>query len=295
MILRDITERRRAEEQLRSQKESLESAMEELKTLNEELHDRTTELEMAMGARSRFYASMSHELRTPINAILGYSSLLLDNIYGPLNDKQIASITRTHVAGSHLLELVNDILDLSKIEAGKLELQFETVQLPSLIEDLFITVMPFAEKHGVDLTLDTTDEPWESITDPRRVRQIGLNLFSNAIKFGAGKPVRVVCSRAHDGGLILEVADQGPGIAEDDLERIFDEFVQLEQSVTDPGTGLGLAISRRLAKLLGGSLTVESAVGEGSIFQLTVPRSTPSGSDEDSDPATVGSHEDESA
>ncbi|CAN5643363.1 response regulator [soil metagenome] len=297
MILRDITERRRAEEQLRSQKESLESAMEELKTLNEELHDRTSELELAMGARSRFYASMSHELRTPINAILGYSSLLLDNIYGPLNEKQITSITRTHVAGSHLLELVNDILDLSKIEAGKLELQFEPVQLPSLIEDLFITVMPFAEKHGVELTLDTTEEPWESITDPRRVRQIGLNLFSNAIKFGAGKPVRVVCSRAQDGGLILEVSDQGSGIAEEDLERIFDEFVQLEQSVSDPGTGLGLAISRRLAKLLGGSLTVESAVGEGSIFQLIVPRSTLTGSGihEENNPALVGSHPDKVA
>jgi signal transduction histidine kinase len=215
-------------------------------------------------------------LRTPINAILGYSSLLLDNIYGPLNEKQIASINRTKMAGTHLLELVNDILDLSKIEAGKLELRFEKVQLPDLVRDLFVTVAPFAEKYGVELTLETTDEPWSSVTDPRKVRQIALNLFSNAIKFGRGNPVRVVCSRAEDGGLILEVTDQGPGIEAADLERIFDEFVQLDQVVSDPGTGLGLSISRRLAELLGGSLTVSSEPGKGSTFQLIVPRSEPS-------------------
>jgi signal transduction histidine kinase len=274
--LRDVTERQRAEELLRTQNESLENTMEEMRALNEELSERTAELELAMGARSRFYASMSHELRTPINAILGYSSLLLDNIFGPLNEKQVASIMRTRTAGTHLLELVNDILDLSKIEAGKLELHFEEVRLPDLVEDLFITVAPFAEKHRVELTLEATDEPWSSVTDPRRVRQIALNLLSNAIKFGSGNPVRVVCSPREDGGLVLEVIDQGPGIEAADLERIFDEFVQLDHPVSDPGTGLGLSISRRLAELLGGSLTVSSEPGQGSAFLLSVPRAEPS-------------------
>ena len=271
LILRDITERRRAEELLRTQKESLEGTMEELRALNEELNERTIELERAMGARSRFYASMSHELRTPINAILGYSALLLDNIYGPLNEKQVASITRTNMAGTHLLELVNDILDLSKIEAGKLELQYEAVSFPNLVRDLFVTVAPFAEKHSVQLDLEAPETSWTAYTDPRKVRQIALNLLSNAIKFGSGKPVTVSCTEAEDGGMVLEVKDQGPGIAVADFDRIFEEFVQLDQTVSDPGTGLGLPISRRLAELLGGSLSVESIVGEGSTFRLIVP------------------------
>ena len=272
LIIRDISERHAAEEQLRTQKESLENTMEELRTLNDELSDRTAELERAMGARSRFYASMSHELRTPINAILGYTSLLLDDIYGPLNEKQVLSIRRTNLAGTHLLELVNDILDLSKIEAGKLELQFETIEFPELVKDLFVTVAPFAESHGVELAFDSGEPTWSILTDPRKIRQITLNLLSNAIKFGAGKPVDVSCTRREDDGLILEVRDRGPGIPPEDLERIFEEFVQLDESADDPGTGLGLPISRRLAELLGGSLTVSSVPGEGSLFRLEVPR-----------------------
>lgn len=272
LIIRDISARREAEEQLRTQKESLENTMEELRTLNEELSDRTAELERAMGARSRFYASMSHELRTPINAILGYTALLLDNIYGPLNEKQVSSIRRTNLAGTHLLELVNDILDLSKIEAGKLELQFESVEFPMLVRDLFVTVAPFAESHSVELSFDSSEPTWSMVTDPRKIRQIALNLLSNAIKFGAGNPVEVSCVRGEDDGLILDVRDHGPGIQEEDLERIFEEFVQLDESPDDPGTGLGLPISRRLAELLGGSLTVTSTPGEGSLFRLEVPR-----------------------
>ncbi|HEX2187278.1 MAG TPA: ATP-binding protein [Longimicrobiaceae bacterium] len=275
LILRDISERRRAEEALRAQAVSLANTMEELRAVNEELNRRTTELERAMGARSRFYASMSHELRTPINAILGYSSLLLDQIYGPLNPQQVTSIERTHKAANHLLELVNDILDLSKIEAGKMELQVESVGFPELVQDLFVTVAPFAEQHGVPLTLETRSEPFTIVSDARRVRQILLNLLSNAIKFGGGEPVRVVCGRREDGGLLVEVVDRGGGIAPEDQEKIFDEFVQLEQSHNTEGTGLGLPISRRLAELLGGSLTVVSGTGEGSTFTLSLPLSDP--------------------
>lgn len=247
-------------------------AADELAAVNEELKRRQGELEHAMSARSRFYASMSHELRTPINAILGYTSLLLDNVYGSLNDKQVNSIERTNRAARHLLELVNDVLDLSKIEAGKIELQLESIGFPALIEDLFVTVRPMADEHGSTLTFAHDGAPINLISDPRRVRQILLNLLSNAIKFGQGEPIHVYSRPAAGGGIDIEVVDQGTGIAQEDQDRIFYEFVQLGRSDRQDGTGLGLPISQRLANLLGGYLTVESCVGAGSTFRLTLPR-----------------------
>jgi signal transduction histidine kinase len=243
-----------------------------LSQMNEELHRRQLALEQAMGARNRFYASMSHELRTPINAVIGYSTLMLDNIYGPLNAKQKEGLQRSLRAARHLLELVNDVLDLSKIEAGKIELSLQPVMFPALIDDLFVTVRPLADEYGSSLTLEMQSEPFNIISDPRRVRQILLNLLSNAIKFGEGKPIQVVCKRNDDKGVQLEVVDQGVGIANDDIGRIFEEFVQVSES-KQPGTGLGLPISRRLAQLLDGSLTVHSMPGEGSAFRLTLPAS----------------------
>jgi len=243
-----------------------------LSQMNEELHRRQLALEQAMGARNRFYASMSHELRTPINAVIGYSTLMLDNIYGPLNAKQKEGLQRSLRAARHLLELVNDVLDLSKIEAGKIELSLQPVMFPALIEDLFVTVRPLADEYGSSLTLEMETEPFNVVSDPRRVRQILLNLLSNAIKFGEGKPIQVVCKRNEDKGVQLEVVDQGVGIAKDDIARIFEEFVQVSES-KQPGTGLGLPISRRLAQLLDGSLTVHSMPGQGSAFRLTLPAS----------------------
>jgi len=243
-----------------------------LSQMNEELHRRQVALEQAMGARNRFYASMSHELRTPINAVIGYSTIMLDNIYGPLNVKQKEGLQRTLKAARHLLELVNDVLDLSKIEAGKIELSLQPVMFPSLIEDLFVTVRPLADEYGSTLSLDTEGEHFNIVSDPRRVRQILLNLLSNAIKFGEGKPIRVLCKQNEDGSAQIEVIDLGLGIAQDDIARIFEEFVQVSES-KQPGTGLGLPISRRLAQLLDGSLTVRSVPGEGSAFSLTLPAS----------------------
>ena len=274
LIARDISDRVRHEEELMQQAESLAVSAKELQQLNEELHRRQLDLERAMTARSRFYASMSHELRTPINAVLGYSTLLLERIYGPLNDKQANGIERTQKAARHLLELVNDVLDLSKIEAGKIDLRLQPVEFPSLIEDLFITVRPLADEHGSALELRLSRPgPIKIISDPRRVRQILLNLLSNAIKFGHGKPINVVCIEHEDGGVVIEVTDEGDGISAQDQERIFHEFVQLGQTQLQDGTGLGLPISRRLAELLRGSLTVESALGKGSTFRLSLPRS----------------------
>ncbi|MBW8768888.1 MAG: response regulator [Gemmatimonadetes bacterium] len=228
LIVRDISERMRAEAALKEQAESLAKAMGEAKALNDELADRQAELERAMAARSRFYASMSHELRTPINAVLGYSTLLLENIYGPLNEKQAEGITRTHKvtrthkAAKHLLELVNDVLDLSKIEAGKIDLRLQPVAFPSLIEDLFVTVRPLADQYGSELTLEHEGTAVKVVSDPRRLRQILLNLLSNAIKFGKGQPIRVRVLNRDDGGVVIEVIDQGEGIAppDQDLRRV---------------------------------------------------------------------------
>jgi PAS domain S-box-containing protein len=233
---------------------------------------RQLDLERAMTARTRFYASMSHELRTPINAVLGYSTLLLERIYGPLNDKQAEGIERTQKAARHLLELVNDVLDLSKIEAGKIDLRLQPVEFPGLIEDLFVTVRPLADEHGSSLSLDVEgDRPIKVVSDPRRVRQILLNLLSNAIKFGKGRPISVHCSPTEAAGIQIEVVDQGDGISTEDQERIFHEFVQLGKTQLQDGTGLGLPISRRLAELLSGELNVESTPGNGSTFRLRLP------------------------
>jgi PAS domain S-box-containing protein len=272
LIVRDISERKRVELELKAQAESLAKAMTELKALNDELAERQMELERAMAARSRFYASMSHELRTPINAVLGYSTLLLENIYGPLNEKQTEGITRTHKAAKHLLELVNDVLDLSKIEAGKIDLRLQPVAFPALVEDLFVTVRPLADQYGSSLSIEHEGDQVKVISDPRRLRQILLNLLSNAIKFGRGQPIRVRSMPKEDGSLVLEVIDQGEGIAPTDREKIFDEFVQLGKTQLTEGTGLGLPISRRLAEMLQGTLEIESELGKGSTFRLTLPQ-----------------------
>jgi signal transduction histidine kinase len=202
--------------------------------------------------------------------VIGYSTLMIDNIYGPLNDKQREGLQRTLKAARHLLELVNDVLDLSKIEAGKIELAMQPVNIPHLIEDLFITVRPLADEHGTNLTFEKSDDDISIVTDPRRVRQILLNLLSNAIKFGLKNPIEVKCSRNDNGGISISVIDHGEGISDDDQVRIFEEFVQVSPS-QQPGTGLGLPISKRLATILDGSLEVQSNPGTGSTFTLTLP------------------------
>lgn len=269
-----LAESQRRELELQHRAALLESEAKsaaQLAELNEQLHSRQLELEQAMGVRNRFYASMSHELRTPINAVIGYSTLLIDNIYGPLNDKQREGLQRTLKAARHLLELVNDVLDLSKIEAGKIELALQPVNIPLLIEDLFVTVRPLADEYGSELSFQHDSDSLTINTDPRRVRQILLNLLSNAIKFGRKKPIEVKAAPTPDGGVSIEVIDRGEGISEEDKGRVFEEFVQVS-TTQQPGTGLGLPISRRLASLLDGTLELESVLEEGSVFRLTLPR-----------------------
>ncbi len=278
VVLHDLTERHQAQQRLEDQAVELEhqSSMlqdqaAELEQANEELLRQREELETALASRSRFYAAMSHELRTPINAVVGYTSLALEGIYGPLSDPLGDALTRSQRAASHLRELVDDVLDLAKIEAGRIDVQKQPVDVVALLEDLLLSVQPPAAATNTTVALDCATAPAAPlVTDPRRVRQILLNLVGNAIKFGAGQTVTLRCaSTAED--VVFSVVDEGPGIPEREQHRIFEEFVQLAPDVHQ-GTGLGLSISRRLAELLGGTLTVASAPGGGSTFTLALPR-----------------------
>jgi PAS domain S-box-containing protein len=255
LTVRDVTEQRRREAEREQALEERDRALDELRN--------------AMRHRSRFYASMSHELRTPINAIIGYNELLAEEVYGEVPAEQRAALERVGRAARHLLDLVNDVLDLSKIEAGKLQIEREPVQIGALVRDLAATMEPLARSYDVELRFDidaACDATFD--TDPRRLRQIVLNLISNAVRYGEGKPVEVRCHS--DDGIRISVQDQGPGIEADRIEDIFDEFVQLRGS-EEGGTGLGLAISRAIARALGGDVLVESEPGRGSTFTLTLP------------------------
>ena len=252
--------------------------------LNERARRQARDLERALTERSRFFASLSHELRTPINAVIGYNHLLQERIFGDLSEQQVGALEKANRSAQHLLELVDDILDISKIEAGKLEMFPEPVDLASLVRDTATTLQLQARDKGIDLDIRTPEE-CRIETDAARVRQIVLNLLSNAVKFTDEGGVCLALQPVADGALEIRVRDTGPGIDARDLERIFEEFEQAEGSAGRGGTGLGLAISRRLAELLGGSLRVESEVGKGSTFTLSLPVewAPPAPTDDDAD------------
>ncbi|MDB4951468.1 MAG: hypothetical protein JWM27_4117 [Gemmatimonadetes bacterium] len=284
-IRRDVAERDAAGAQLARQSTELQEQTAELEMQTEELTEEAVRsqalserLRDALAARTRFYAAMSHELRTPINAILGFNDLLLAGVYGDLHEGQRLGIERSQRATRHLTELVGDVLDLSRLEAGRAELAPEAVPVAALVADVVATVQPLAAQRGSELAVDAAcvRTVW---TDPRRVRQILLNLLSNAIKFGDGNPLEVRYVDEGGDGVAVEVRDAGRGIATADAERIFDEFVQLDNpargELAAQGTGLGLSISRRLAELLGGTLTLVSAPGAGSTFTLRLPSRLP--------------------
>lgn len=239
------------------------------------LEEQASALEHAMTERSRFFATMSHELRTPINAILGYSDLLREGVYGDLSATQRGALDRVVRSARHLLELVNDVLDISKMEAGKLEVFPEPTPLGALLRDVAASVELQAREKGLSLEPHQGDEIMVT-TDPGRVRQIVLNLLSNAVKFTDQGAVRVRL-KTYGRWAELCVEDTGPGIAPEDQERVFHEFEQTRGAAGRGGTGLGLPISRRLAGLLGGSLTLHSTPGEGSSFTLRLPLGTPDG------------------
>jgi signal transduction histidine kinase len=230
------------------------------------------ELETASRHKSDFLATMSHELRTPLNAIIGFSEVLHEQMFGELNERQAAYVKDVLEAGRHLLELINDVLDLAKIEAGRMELMLSEVAIPALLHSAISMHSERADRAGVALGLTTNPDEMEITADERRVRQIVFNLLSNAIKFTPSDGRVDVSAHLEDGQVEIAVADTGPGIPAADLEKIFEEFEQAgDGKQAEEGTGLGLPLSRKLVELHGGRLWVESEPGRGSTFRFTLP------------------------
>ncbi len=230
------------------------------------------ELARASQAKSEFLANMSHELRTPLNAIIGFSEVLGERMFGELNPKQDEYVKDIHTSGRHLLSLINDILDLSKIEAGRMELELTDFDLPAAVDSAVTLVRERAARRDVVLR-STVEEGVASVrADERKVRQVVLNLLSNAIKFTPeGGRIDVRTARA-DGEVEVSVTDTGVGIAPEDQAAVFEEFRQVgESAARHEGTGLGLALSRKFVKLHGGRIWVESQVGKGSTFTFRIP------------------------
>jgi signal transduction histidine kinase len=237
-----------------------------------ELEAKSRELEIASRHKSQFLANMSHELRTPLNAILGYGEMMADGIYGELPSAAKEVLGRVDASGRHLLGLINDVLDLSKIEAGQLTLALAEYSMEEVARTIIVSVEALAAEKSLVLGLDVAPDLPTGHGDQRRLTQVLLNLVGNALKFTEEGGVGVHVTAA-DGMFAISVRDTGPGIAPADQERIFEEFQQADTSTTRPkgGTGLGLAIARRIVALHGGRLWVESVPGEGATFRLTVP------------------------
>lgn len=268
-VLLDITEESRIQAELIRYREHLEELVDER---TEELRRVNLELKEATDAKSAFLASMSHELRTPLNAIIGFTGVLASGLAGPLNEEQVRQLRMTNEAGKHLLDLVNDVLNLSKIEAGRIDLVLSAVRVSELVERVSATASGLAAAKGLAWDVRIEDPETELLTDARKVEQVLLNLLGNAVKFTefGGVTLRVF---AIDGRVRFEVSDTGRGIPEGNHESVFEEFVQVRDDATSlvEGTGLGLSIARRLATLLGGTLTLVSTQGEGSTFTLQLP------------------------
>ena len=249
--------------------ERLAKLFDEERALAEQLSLTNASLARASEAKSRFLASVSHELRTPMNAILGFTDALLAGVDGPLNEEQQASLGWVQRGGQDLLGLINEILDLSKIEAGKLIVEAEPFDPRELVEAVVAQHRSLAAQKGIRFAWHDAGAPAEVVLDRQRVRQILVNLFGNALKFTLEGEVDVETGGASDSEFHVAVRDTGPGIAPDQHEAIFEEFRQAEG--TSPGIGLGLAISRRLARVMGGEITLESEPGRGSVFHLRLP------------------------
>jgi len=229
------------------------------------------ELQLASEHKSQFLANMSHELRTPLNAIIGFSEVLREQMFGALNERQVAYVEDVLAAGRHLLSLINDVLDLAKIEAGRMELELSKVALPDVLRSALSIHSERASRSGIELALTTEPEEITVTADERRVRQVVFNLVSNAVKFTPANGRVDIFARLDDRQVEIEVADTGPGIAAGDLETIFKEFEQTADGKQVEGTGLGLPLSRKLVELHGGRLWVESTPGQGSTFRFTLP------------------------
>ncbi|HEV8437639.1 MAG TPA: GAF domain-containing protein [Methylomirabilota bacterium] len=238
-----------------------------------EIEDKGQQLEVANQHKSEFLANMSHELRTPLNAIIGFSEVLLERMFGEVNDKQAEYLQDILSSGRHLLSLINDILDLSKIEAGRMELELEAFDLSVALDNALTLVRERASRHGIRLDMSIDERLGAFVGDERKIKQVLLNLLSNAVKFTPeGGRVGVSAARS-DGSVEISVSDTGIGIAAEDHEAIFEEFRQVghDYSRKREGTGLGLTLARRFVELHGGRIWVKSEVGKGSTFTFSLP------------------------
>jgi len=240
--------------------------------LFQEIADKSRQLEVASQHKSEFLANMSHELRTPLNAIIGFSEVLSERMFGDLNEKQDEYLKDIYASGQHLLSLINDILDLSKIEAGRMELELADFSLPAAIDNALILVRERANRRGITLGRAIDDRVGTVRGDERKVKQVLLNLLSNALKFTPEGGRIDVRATMNDGMAEISVADTGVGIAPEDQEAIFEEFRQVGTADKKvEGTGLGLALSRKFIELHGGRIWVQSEPGKGSTFSFTLP------------------------
>jgi len=265
--------RRSAEESLRQHREHLEE-MVELRTV--ELAQAMIKAESADHLKSVFLATMSHELRTPLNAIIGFSGILQQELPGPLNEEQKKQMGMVREGASHLLDLINDVLDISKIEAGQLPILLEPFDLRGVIEKAVHTLSPLAEKKGIKLEVEIAPDVAEITSDRKRMDQILFNLLGNAVKFTEKGSIRTECLLRENEALVC-IEDTGIGIREKDMDLLFKPFHQIDANIDRQyeGTGLGLSICQRLVDLLGGQISVQSESGKGSVFSFTLPIKRP--------------------
>ena len=248
-----------------------------------EIADKSRQLEAASRHKSEFLANMSHELRTPLNAILGFSEVLAERMFGEVNEKQAEYLQDILSSGRHLLSLINDILDLAKVEAGRLELELGRFHLPMALDNALTLVRERATRHGITLTHTVDERLADIVADERKVKQILLNLLSNAVKFTPeGGRVGLTASAA-DNVITIAVSDTGIGIAPEDQAAIFEEFRQVgrEDARKQEGTGLGLTLAKKFVELHGGRIRVQSQPGQGSTFSFTLPVRPDGGSSSD--------------
>ena len=266
------------EERLAAQNLTLAQQNRELELTRQRIEQQNLQLIEAARLKSQFLATMSHELRTPLNAVIGFAQVLLRQRSAALSATQSSMIERILSNGKHLLALINDILDLSKIESGRLELQLELVNLDRLVSSTVDELRPLAEQKQLPIYIDLQTENLTIVNDSNRLRQVLVNLLSNAIKFTESGCIEIKTCELSDTQFILSVKDTGIGIAASELEHIFEEFRQVDQTITRKhgGTGLGLAITKSLVHMMQGKISVESQLGQGSIFLIELPRTVSS-------------------